>query len=118
MNVVLDTNALMMPFEFKINIDLELTLLLGSPDIFVPSCVIGELCKLSMERKEAKAALQLSKKYSLINVNELGDRGVAEAGARLDGYVLTLDKNFIKILIQNGMKVITLKNNHLVIKND
>ena len=37
MRVVLDANALMMPFEYKINLDLELLRLLGEYEAYVPS---------------------------------------------------------------------------------
>jgi len=40
MNVVLDANALMMPFQYRINIDMELQRLLGNPAVYVPTSVI------------------------------------------------------------------------------
>ncbi len=116
MNVVLDTNALMMPFEYRINIDLELERLLGSPVVYVPSCVGGELERLAQKHWAAKAALQLMKKYKVVSVEKLGDDGVIEAGKCLNAYVVTADRGLIYRLIKENIGVISLSNNHLVIK--
>ena len=75
--VVLDANALLMPFQFKINIDIEIERLLGGVEVLVPSSVIDELKKL--KDKDAKAALSLSKKYRRVEVGKRGDAGVIEA---------------------------------------
>ncbi len=61
--VVLDTNALLMPFEQRLNIDSQLRELLGDPEVFVPGPVIGELKR--SKNKFARAALQLASKYSI-----------------------------------------------------
>ena len=45
--VVLDTNALLMPFEIGINIDAEIRNILGEARIVVPGPLIGELKHLS-----------------------------------------------------------------------
>ncbi len=118
MRVVLDTNALLMPFEFRINIDTELRRLLGNPEIYIPSCVIGELNRLSKKRWEGKAALQLARKYNIIEVSMLGDSGVIEAGKKLGAYVVTNDRNLIEKLKKEGIKIVTLSNHHLVIENE
>jgi len=118
MNVVLDANALMMPFEYRLNLDLEIRNALGDADIFVPSCILGELERLSKKRWEAKAALQLAGKYKIINVENLGDKGVLEAAKKLNAYVVTNDRAFARILKKEGIKVLYMKQNHLVIEND
>ncbi len=118
MIVVLDTNALMMPFEFRINLDFELERLLGSPKCVIPSCVVGELKRLARENRHARAALQLASRYEVIDVSAPGDKGVKEAAKLTGGYVLTNDRKFIDELVGEGVRVISLKNNHLVIEND
>ena len=40
LRVVLDANALMLPFQFSINLDVELGRLLGECDVYVPSSVV------------------------------------------------------------------------------
>ncbi len=116
MHVVLDANALLMPFEFKINLDLEIQRLVGNAEIFVPSCTVGEINRIAKRRWEGKAAKELMKKYNVVEVKSLGDDGVIEAGKKLDAYVVTNDRKLIERLVKNGVKVITLKNGHLVIE--
>ncbi len=118
MRVVVDSNALMMPFQHRINLDLELERLLGKFEIYVPSCVLGELKRISRRRHEAKAALQLAAKYSVVKVESLGDKGVMEAAKKLNGMVLTNDRAFITALHREGIGVIYMKQNHLVMYDD
>ena len=118
MNIVLDANALMMPFEYRLNLDLEIKRIVGEAHIFVPSCILGELERLSKKRWEAKAALQLAKKYEIIDVEKLGDNGVLEAAKKLNAYVVTNDRALARILKKEGIKVLSMKQNHLVIEND
>ncbi len=118
MRVVVDSNALMMPFQYRINLDIELERLLGKFEIYVPSCVLGELKRISRRRQEAKAALQLASKYPVVEVASLGDRGVMEAAKKLNGMVLTNDRALITALHREGIGVIYMKQNHLVIYHD
>ena len=62
--VVLDTNALLMPFEIRINLDLALRDLLGDTRIVVPGPLVGELKHL--DHRFAKAAIALARKYEII----------------------------------------------------
>ncbi len=118
MSVVLDANALLLPFQFKINLDLELQRLVGTVEIYVPSCTVGEVRRLAKKRWEAQAAEQLMEKYKIIEVESLGDDGVIEAGKKLNAYVVTNDRKLIERLVKEGIRVITLKNGHLVIEYD
>ena len=38
--IILDTNALFIPFEFRINLDSELKRLFGVYEIIIPTCVL------------------------------------------------------------------------------
>jgi len=118
MNVVLDSNALIMPFQYNINLDIEIEKILGKGDIYVPSCVIGELKRLSTKRWEAKAALQLAEKYKIVEVEKLGDKGVIEAAKKLKAIVVTNDRELAEKLKREGIKIISLKQNHLVMEYD
>jgi uncharacterized protein len=110
--VVLDTNALLMPFESSINIDIGLKSLLGDCEIFVPGPVIGELRRL--KSKHAKAALALASKYKLYPMSTQGDAGVIQSAIELDAYVLTNDFPMQKKLRQAGIHPIFLRSkNHL-----
>ena len=118
MIVVLDANALMMPFEYRINLDSELRKLVGDVEIYVPSCIIGEIKKLAAKRWEAKAALKLLKKYKICKTDSMGDEGVVECGEKLKAIVVTNDKKLQKKLKEKGIKIIYLSNYHLMIEND
>ncbi|MGM0405076.1 MAG: PIN domain-containing protein [Thermoplasmatota archaeon] len=86
-DVVLDANALIMPFQFNINLDSELERLFVNPDVYVPTSVLDELEILG--RKDAQ---KLASKYDTIEVNSRRDEGVIEAVQRLDGILVTNDK--------------------------
>ncbi len=118
MRVVLDTNALMLPFQIRLNLDSEIRRVLGEAEIYVPSCVLGELKRLSKRRWEAKAALELAKKYRRVEVSALGDDGVMEAAKKMDAYVVTNDEAFIRRLKAQGIPVIYLRQNRLTTDDD
>ncbi len=118
MNVVLDTNALMMPFQYGLNLDLELRNLIGNPRIYVPSCVLGELKNLSGKKWEARAALKLAQKYQRVEVNNPGDSGVLEAAKKLEAVVVTNDRELMEKLRKMKIQVIWMKQNRLVMLDD
>jgi rRNA-processing protein FCF1 len=116
-NVVLDTNALLMPFEFRINLDLELRRLLGEFRAYVPGCVIGELKRSGS--KHAAVALSLARKYPVAETGVQGDAGVIEVARRLDAFVVTNDALIRSKLRKLGMRTIFLRSgNHLAIDGD
>ncbi|MBN1110227.1 MAG: twitching motility protein PilT [Methanomassiliicoccales archaeon] len=113
--VVLDTNALLMPFEFKLNLDLELAKLLGDFEAYVPGPVIGELKR--SESRHAKAALQLANKYQRYETSTQGDAGVMEAAKALDALVVTNDLVLRRKMRKEGMRGIFLRSRkHLYIE--
>ena len=105
--IVLDSNALMMPFQFKMNLDMEIQRLVGNVEIFVPSCVLGELKR--MKENEAKAALALASKYPVVETAARGDAGVLEAAKTKEAAVLTNDQDFIDILKKSSIPVIRMR---------
>ncbi len=113
--VVLDTNALMMPYEFGINFEKELNHLLGVCRIIVPSAVIKEMERLAEnEGKRGRAAqlgLNIVKKrgYRLMETEKDGDDGVMDVAIRMDGAILTNDKELKKKARSYGLAVIYLR---------
>ena len=105
--VVLDANALLMPFQFKINIDLELQRLFGCPDVVVPSSVLGELA--NAVDKNAKAALSLARKYRVVETDLRGDDAVLEMADRFGAAVVTNDKELISRVRERGLRVVRLR---------
>ncbi|MFW5928242.1 MAG: PIN domain-containing protein, partial [Thermoplasmatota archaeon] len=103
-SVILDANALIMPFQFGLNLDSELERLFGNHEIYVPSSVTQELRGLGR-----KDALSLSKKYNKVKVTKKGDEGVLEAAKKLDGVIVTNDKELKKRALKNNFSVAYLR---------
>ena len=112
--VVLDTNALLMPFEIRINLDLALRDLLGEARILVPGPLIGELKHL--DHRFAKAALTLARRYEIVHTAASGDDAVIELALKEGAYVLTNDKELRRRLRKESIPLIYLRSGtHLVL---
>lgn len=90
--VVLDTNALLMPFEVGINLDSEVRGILGDVRFVVPGPLVGELKHLQASNRFAKAALALARSREIVQCEGHGDDAVIEVALREKGYILTNDK--------------------------
>ena len=90
--VVLDTNALMMPFEVGINLDLAVREILGDVRFVVPGPLVGELKHLQESNRFAKAALALARSKEIIQCDLHGDDAVIEVANKEKAYILTNDK--------------------------
>lgn len=118
-DVILDTNALLMFFQFKLNLEAELDRLLGGYRVVIPSVVVTELEKLSKSVPEAKVALQLSKQYEIIELdptqltnNNSGDDADLEIialASQLKAIVVTNDKILRSNLKSKNLRTIYLK---------
>ena len=115
--MILDANALLMPFQFKMNLDTELLRLVGDCEILVPSSVIGELRRAKSTSKDASAALALAEKYTVHQVEGSGDDSILELANETEGIVVTNDKTLIQRLKRSGIPVIFMRSrNHLVLE--
>ncbi|MDD2411251.1 MAG: twitching motility protein PilT [Candidatus Methanomethylophilaceae archaeon] len=113
-NVILDTNALLMPFEVKLNLDLAVRQVLGDVHFIVPGPIIGELKRL--EHKFSAVALELARRYEIVQTESSGDAAVIELAQRTKAYVLTNDKELRRKLRNAGVPVMYLRSGtHLVI---
>jgi rRNA-processing protein FCF1 len=112
--VILDTNGILMLFQFKINLESELNRILGAYDIIIPSVVVGELKNLTGSVPDAKASLKLAEKYGIYNVeakkgkDEI-DNIILELAQTLNAIVMTNDKALRRKLKDNGLRSIYLK---------
>jgi len=111
--VVLDANGLLMPFQFKVNIDVELRRLFGEIEILVPGSVLGELANSG--DPNSKAALSLARKYKVVDTNLLGDDSVMELARERDAAVLTNDRDFIRRLRAEGIPVVRLRSERYLV---
>lgn len=90
--VILDANALMMVFQFDINISSELERLLGAFEVVVPSSVLVELSGLSRDHADARKALSLAERFRRVDVPGSGDDAIVDLARDLDAIVVTNDR--------------------------
>jgi len=115
--VVLDSSAAMMPFEFMINLESELSRILGSFKIVVPSSVYEELIFLSKhgkgrKKRLSKPALDLIKDYEIVETKTQADDAVLDVAIKLNGIVFTNDKELRKRAKKNSLKTLYLRGKH------
>ena len=113
--VILDSNAILMLFEFSLDLESELTRLLGKHKIIIPSPVFEELNYLSKKGRgqkkiKAKASLELIKKYEIFNIeSKNADEAVFLLSKKTKGIVLTNDRVLKNQLKEISIPVIYLK---------
>ena len=112
--VILDTSAILMLFEFSIDLEDELIKLLGRFHILVPSPIIEELKLLSKhgngkKRQNAKAALELINRYDKVEEKGTGDDSVLFLAKKFDGIVVTNDRNLRKRVKDASLQTIFLR---------
>jgi rRNA-processing protein FCF1 len=103
----MDANALMMPFQFSVNVDMELKRLLGDIPVFVPRSVLGELAR--SDDKAGKGALALARKYRVVETALCGDDAVLDVAKRMSAAVLTNDRGLIRRLRAENIPVVRLR---------
>jgi rRNA-processing protein FCF1 len=112
----------MMLFEFSIDLEDELTRLLGRFHIVVPTPIAKELRYLSehgkgKKRLIAKPALELIKKYEIIDEKGTGDDSVLSLAQKLNGIVVTNDRVLKNRVKKTGLRIIFLRGkNRLVLE--
>ncbi len=110
--VVLDTNALFFPFQFKIDLGNEIGSLLGRCEILVPEVVIKELKGLSEAgKRDAITALRYAERFGVLPDESglKGDSVVLAAAESVKGVLVTSDKDLIKRAKEKGLRVVFLR---------
>ena len=112
--VIIDTNALMMPFQKNVDIETQLIEIYGKYEIIILSTVIDELKNLTDKGNwQAKSALELAKRYKLLETDGKGDNAIISAAKRINATVITNDKKLRKELRQFVINVIVFRDNRL-----
>lgn len=115
--VILDSNALMMPFQFNLNLESELRRLLGSYEIIIPSTVIKELEMLAEEDLNARSALSFSKSFRIVYVEGETDDSILQLAKKTNAIVVTNDRGLRARLRSERIKTVYLRSrSHLVIE--
>jgi rRNA-processing protein FCF1 len=116
--VILDSNFLMIPFQFKIDIFQEIEYLLQKKvDFVVPSAVKSELTGISSRggegAPEASLALQLASRCRVVEVTlepqETVDDAILKASQKLGAVVATTDIELKKRLRAINVPVVYLR---------
>ena len=113
-----------MLFEFSIDLEKELTRLIGSYSIIIPQAVLNELTVLSKnadgkKQRMAKASIMLIKKYETAEIGEgkTVDDVIVSAAEKRNAYVVTNDKELRNRLKKRFLHRIFLRGkNHLVLE--
>jgi len=114
---LLDANALMMPFQFRIHLEAELRRLLGDVDIAVPSPVLEELRALAERDRTAAAGLRLAEKYRPVEGHGSADDALLDLGLSMRAIVVTNDQPLLDRLERAGIPRVFLRSrNHLVLE--
>lgn len=114
--VIIDTNFLMIPFQFNVDIIEELERKLPAYDLIVPSCVVDELYGLSNNehgktRLNAGMALKLVKN-SPVEIREVAlseNETVDDALLRISDVIATNDAQLKKRAKEHGISVVYLR---------
>lgn len=115
--VLLDANALLMPFQFRLNLEAELRRLLGNVDVAVPTPVLAELRLLATHDRDARAAERLASKYRAIPAEGSADDALLEMALALHAVVVTNDQPLLDRLKQQGVPRAYLRSrSHLVLE--
>ncbi len=116
--VILDSNFLMIPFQFHLDVFQEIEFLLQKKvDFVVPSAVKNELTIISARggegAPEASLALQLASRCRVVEVSlqegETVDDAIVKASQKLGGVVATTDIELKKRLRDNNVPVVYLR---------
>ncbi len=115
--VLLDANALLLPFQFRLNLEVELRRLLGEVDIAVPTPVLEEVRLLATHDRAAKAAERLASKYRAVEGHGSADDALLELGLALRAVVVTSDQPLLDRLKKEGVPRVFLRSrSHLALE--
>jgi len=113
--VIIDTNALMVPEQFNVDIFSEL-LRLGYATWLVPASVLGELRSLATradkgrDKIAARVALGLAEGCNAVGVDNFdADQAIIELALETGAAVFTNDRALKKRLFSKGITVIYLR---------
>jgi rRNA-processing protein FCF1 len=121
--VILDSSAIMMLFEFSIDLEKEIAGLVGVYHMVVPTSIVRELEFLSKngignKKMKAKASLKFIEKFETIDVDEKnGDDSIVELAKKTKGIVVTNDMKLRNRLKEISISVIFLRAKKKLVMN-
>lgn len=115
MQVILDTNFLMLAYQFKIDIFRELEEILPKHELVISNKILHELKKISKSNKKSKPAARFalklleSKEIRIIESKKQADEWIFDYARENRSIVCTNDLDLKEKLKRDGIKVIGLK---------
>lgn len=111
--VIIDTNGLMIPGQFGVDIFSELKRL-GFDSFLVPRASVKELEKIysqghGRDRTAAKIALSLLDRCTIIDMNGFADDVITNLAVDMNAAVLTNDTELKKRLFNKGVTIVYLR---------
>ncbi|HLF16891.1 MAG TPA: hypothetical protein VI796_05620 [Candidatus Thermoplasmatota archaeon] len=108
--VVLDTNALLLPFTAGTDLEREIERLVGPARIVVPAAMVQEIDSLTThggaEGRAAKAARKLMTRFDSEATPYGGDDGLLDVARRLKAVVVTNDRKLQEECSRSGLQVL------------
>ncbi len=104
--VLLDTNALLMPFQMGLDVEGEVLRVMGRCRMVVPRVVVAELRTMGSSLRDGAAALKFAERFEVMETVGLGDDAVVDLAIRTGGTVVTGDRGLIKRLHAAGLRVL------------
>lgn len=111
--VVLDTNALLLPFTSGVRIDAELERVVGPVQWLVPSSVAWELERLAKGKDNAARAARMAQKLvaraATVETSLPGDDGVLEVATKNSALLVTNDRKLQEEARKRGIRVLVAR---------
>lgn len=105
--VLLDTNALFLPFRDRFPLEDEVERLTAPARVAVPSSVIAELDRLVAQRAAGAAlAREFARRFPIVPTQGRGDQGLLQLAARRRAIVVTGDRALRRRLVAAGIAVL------------
>ena len=110
--VLLDTSALLLPFEQGLDLGGEVERALGACRVAVPEAALAELRALARDSQDAKAALKLASRYEVVPTEGRGDDAILALAVRERAVVVTADRALMARLAEEGVRVLRPRERH------
>lgn len=110
--VLLDTSALLLPFEQGLDLEGEVARALGGCRLAVPEAALAELRALARDGPDARAALRLAARYEVVPTEGRGDDAILALAVREGAAVVTADRALAARLRESGLKVLCPRERH------
>ena len=104
--VLLDTNALLMPFQMGLDVEGEIQRVMGRCRIVLPRVAVAELRAMGSSLRDGAAALTFAERFEVMETVGLGDDAIVDLAIRTGGIVVTGDRGLIKRLHNAGLRVL------------